>query len=151
MKQATTGDTVRVHYTGTLDNGTNFDSSAEREPIEITIGKGQFFPGLENALVGMAEGDTKTVTLEPENAFGPRNPELLHNVERDRIPAEVDLEIGTVLEASDDTGGLIRLMVVEIADKDVTLDANHPLAGEALTFELTLVEFVGLTPPAAPA
>ncbi len=143
MKQATTGDTVRVHYTGTLDNGTDFDSSAEREPIEIKIGSGQFFPGLESALVGMTEGDTKTVTLEPENAFGSRDPQLIHNVERDRIPAEVKLEIGAVLEASGDSGDLIRLMVVDISDEKVTLDANHPLAGEALTFELTLVEFVG--------
>lgn len=149
MRQATTGDTVRVHYTGTLGNGTEFDSSAEREPIEITIGSGQFFPGFESALVGMAEGDTKTVTLEPENAFGSRDPQLIHNVERERIPAEVKLEIGAVLEASGDTGDLIRLMVVDVNDTDVTLDANHPLAGEALTFEFTLVEFVGTTPPAA--
>lgn len=149
MRQATTGDTVRVHYTGTFDNGTEFDSSAEREPIEITIGSGQFFPGLESALVGMAEGDTKRVTLEPENAFGSRNPQLIHNVERGRIPAEIDLEIGAVLQArgdtqvGDDTDDPIRLMVVDISDEDVTLDANHPLAGEAVTFELTLVEFVG--------
>ncbi len=143
MRQATTGDTIRVHYTGTLENGTEFDSSAEREPIKITIGSGQFFPGLESALVGMTEGDTKTVTLEPENAFGSRDPQLIHNVERDRIPAEVKLEIGGVLEASGDSGDLIRLMVVDISDEKVTLDANHPLAGEALTFELTLVEFVG--------
>ncbi len=149
MRQATTGDTVRVHYTGTFDNGTEFDSSAEREPIKITIGSGQFFPGLESALVGMAEGDTKRVTLEPENAFGSRNPQLIHKVERGRIPAEIDLEIGTLFQAGDDTqvgddtGDPIRLMVVDISDKDVTLDANHPLAGEAVTFELMLVEFVG--------
>ena len=149
MRQATTGDTVRVHYTGTFDNGTEFDSSAEREPIKITIGSGQFFPGLESAVVGMAEGDTKRVTLEPENAFGSRNPQLIHNVERGRIPAEIDLEIGAVLQArgdtqvGDDTDDPIRLMVVDISDKDVTLDANHPLAGEAVTFELMLVEFVG--------
>ncbi len=143
MRQATSGDSVRVHYTGTLDDGTKFDISAEREPIEITIGSGQFFPGLESALVGMAEGDTKKVTLGPENAYGAYDPQLIQNVGRDSIPAEIKLEIGTILEAKNENGDLTPVKVVEISDENVTLDTNHPLAGETLTFELTLVDFVG--------
>ncbi len=143
MRQATSGDSVRVHYTVTIDNGTEFDSSIESEPIELTIGSGQFFPELESALVGMAKGDTKKVTLKPENAFGAYDPQLIENVERELIPPEVKLEIGTVLEAKNESGDLTPVKVVEISDEKVTIDTNHPLAGEALTFELTLVDFVG--------
>lgn len=143
MRQATTGDTVHVHYRGTLDDGSEFDNSAGREPIEVTIGNGQVIPGFENALMGMAEGDTKSVTLAPEDAYGPTNPDLVHVVERDRIPDEVDLAVGAVLQAADANGNQIRLQVVEFSDDNVTLDANHPLAGKALTFELQLVGFIG--------
>ena len=143
MRQATSGDRVRVHFTGTLDDGTKFDSSAERKPIEITIGSGQFLPGLESALEGMAEGDTKKVTLESENAFGARNPQLIQIVGRDTIPAEIKLEIGTIFEAKNKNGDLTPVKVVEISDETVTFDANYLLAGKALTFELTLVDFVG--------
>ena len=143
MRQATGGDSVRVHYTGTLDDGTEFESSAEREPIKLTIGSGQFFPELESALVGMAEGDTKKVTLGPDNAYGRHDPQLIQSVERDSIPAEIKLEIGTILEAKNENGDLTPVKVVEISDENITFDANHPLAGEALTFELTLVDFVG--------
>ena len=143
MRQATTGDTVHVHYRGTLDDGSEFDNSAGREPIEVTIGNGQVIPGFENALMGMAEGDTKSVTLAPEDAYGPTNPGLVHVIERDRIPDEVDLTVGAVLQAADANGNEIRLQVVEFSDDNVTLDANHPLAGKALTFELQLVGFVG--------
>lgn len=143
MRQAKTGDTVRVHYTGTLADGTEFESSVQREPIEITIGDGQVFPGFEEALVGMAEADTKTVTLEAENACGPRIPELVHSVERTLIPAEIDLQIGTELQATGPDGNHMRVVVIALSDDSVTLDANHPLAGEALTFNLQLVGFVG--------
>ena len=143
MRQATSGDSVRVHYTVTLDNGTEIDSSAKGEPVEITIGNEQFFPGVESALMGMAEGDTKKVTLEPENAFGAHNPELIQNIEREFIPPEVKLEIGTVLKMKDKNGDMTSVKVVEFSDNNVTLDTNHPLVGETLTFELTLVEFVG--------
>lgn len=143
MRQATTGDTVHVHYRGTLDDGSEFDNSAGREPIEVTIGNGQIIPGFENALMGMAEGDTKSVTLPPEDAYGPTDPGLVHVVERDRIPDEVDLAVGAVLQAADASGNQIRLQVVEFSDDNVTLDANHPLAGKALTFELQLVGFIG--------
>ena len=143
MRQATSGDSVRVHYTGTLDDGTEFESSTESEPIEITIGRGKFFPELESALVGMAKGDKKRVTLKPETAYGAYNPQLIENVERELIPPEVKLEIGTVLEMKNENGDVAPVKVIEISDENVTIDTNHPLAGEALTFELTLVDFVG--------
>jgi peptidylprolyl isomerase len=142
MRQATNGDTVRVHYTGTLDDGTEFDSSAEREPIEVTIGSGQVIAGFDQALVGMTEGEAKDVTLEPEGAYGEHEPQLVHVVERERIPPEIDLEIGTALLSNDQEGNRIRLVVVDLDDEKATLDANHPLAGKSLNFELKLVEFV---------
>jgi peptidylprolyl isomerase len=143
MKQVANGDTVRVHYTGTFADGSEFDSSVGREPIEVTIGTGQVIPGFENALVGMAEGDAKSVTLEPEHAYGEPDDQLVQVVERTRIPAEVNLVVGSVLEASDSAGNQMRLTVVEFDNDNVTLDANHPLAGKALTFDLQLVGFVG--------
>jgi len=142
-KQAANGDTVRVHYTGTLADGTEFDSSAGRDPIELTLGGGMVIPGFENALMGMAQGDTKSVTLEPIDAYGPHDARLVQVIERERIPAEIDLRIGTGLQTSDDSGNAIRLLVVALDDDTVTVDANHPLAGKSLTFDLELVEFVG--------
>lgn len=143
MKQATPGDTVRVHYTGTLADGTKFDTSAGRDPIELTIGSGRVIPGFEKAIVGMAEGDTKNVTVEPDDAYGPRDPHLIQTVERGRLPADIDLDVGTMLQASDPSGNQVRLQVVELSDENVTLDANHPLAGKPLIFELELVEVIG--------
>lgn len=142
MRQVTDGDTVRVHYVGTLADGTEFDNSSGRDPIEFTVGRGQVVAGFENALMGMAEGDTKSVTLEPDDAYGPHNPDLVHAVERAKIPAEVDLQVGTALQATNERGDQVRLVVIELDTDTVTLDANHPLAGKTLTFELTLVAFV---------
>jgi len=143
MRQATTGDTVHVHYTGTLGDGSVFDSSAERAPLEVTIGNGQVIPGFEEALMGMVEGGTKSVTLAPENAYGPHNPQLVQTVERVRIPAEITLEPGIALQAQDGSGNQIQFTVIELDDENVTLDANHPLAGKALTFAVELVGFAG--------
>lgn len=143
MKQAATGDTVHVHYTGTLDDGTVFDSSKGREPLEVTIGGGLVIPGFDNALQGMAVGETKSVTLPPEEAYGDHHEQLVHSVERERIPAEVTLELGNMLQAADNSGNEIQLRIVGLDDASVTLDANHPLAGQALTFELSLVQIVG--------
>lgn len=142
MRQAATGDTVRVHYVGTLADGTEFDSSTQGEPIEITLGGGQLIAGFESALLGMTEGDKKNVTLEPDDAYGPRHDQLVRVVGREQIPAEIDLKIGTALQTSDASGKSVRLLVVELDEKTVTLDANHPLAGKSLTFGLELVEFV---------
>jgi len=143
MRQAAIGDTIEVHYVGTLADGSQFDSSREREPLVVTIGNGQVIPGFENALIGMAEGDTKSVTLEPDEAYGAHDPQLVHQVERSRIPSEIDLAVGAELQASDQNGNIMRLVVQHVGDDSVTLDANHMLAGKALTFQLELVGFVG--------
>ena len=143
MRQAKSGDKVRVHYTGTLSDGTQFDTSAQRGPLEVSLGIGEIVPGFENAVMGMAEGESKTVTIDPNEAYGQRNPQLVHVVERERLPPEVDIQVGATLQASDGEGNVMRLVVVEFDDENVTMDGNHPLAGQALTFELTLVEFVG--------
>lgn len=143
VKRATNGDTVRVHYTGTLTDGTEFDSSVGRNPIELTLGAGMVIPGFENALVGMTAGDSKSVTIEPAEAYGPHDANLVQVVERSRIPEEIDLQVGTGLQTSDSTGNTIRLTVVALDEENVTVDANHPLAGRALNFDLELVEVVG--------
>lgn len=140
--QATNGDTVLFHYTGSLTDGTVFDSSSGREPLRVTLGSGQVIPGVDDALVGMEPGEEKSVTLAADEAYGPRRPELLHEVERAAIPPEVDIEVGKQLEGRDTGGQRLRLTVVDVADDKVTLDANHPLAGQDLQFELQLVEIV---------
>lgn len=142
MRQVTTGDTVSVHYTGKFSDGVVFDSSAERGPIELTVGENQVIAGFENALVGMEEGETKTVTVEPQEAYGAHDPNLVHIVERARIPEDVELSPGAELQATTPNGNQMRLAVTELDNDNVTLDANHPLAGRTLTFEMTLVGFV---------
>jgi peptidylprolyl isomerase len=142
MTQATSGDTVLFHYTGSLNDGTVFDSSSGREPLRVTLGSGQVIRGVDEALLGMAPGDEKSVTVGAEEAYGARRPELLHEVEREAIPPEVNLEVGKQLEGRDTAGQRLRLTVVDVADDKVTLDANHPLAGQDLTFELQLIEIV---------
>lgn len=140
MSQAKTGDTVRIHYTGTLTDGTEFDSSSGRDPLEFTIGEGQIIPGLERQIEGMAVGDTKTVTIESGEAYGPRHEEAIHEVAREQIPDTVELQVGIELQASGQNGQVLRLRVVEVGDETVKLDANHPLAGEDLVFAVELVE-----------
>jgi peptidylprolyl isomerase len=142
MTHATSGDTVLFHYTGCLNDGTVFDSSSGREPFRVTLGTGQVIRGVDEALVGMAPGEEKTVTLPADEAYGPRRPELLHEVQREAIPPEVDVEVGKQLEGRDTAGQRLRLTVVDVADDTVTLDANHPLAGQDRKFDLQLVQIV---------
>ena len=139
MTQAAAGNTVRVHYTGRLSDGTVFDSSQGRDPLEFTFGSGQVIPGFDEAVTGMAVGDSATVTIEPENAYGERREEMVQNVPRNDIPAEIELAVGMQLQASGPQGQMI-VTVMELSDDVVRLDANHPLAGKALTFDLELVE-----------
>jgi len=139
MTQAAAGNTVRVHYTGRLSDGTVFDSSQGRDPLEFTLGSGQVIPGFDEAVTGMAVGDSATVTIEPENAYGERREEMVQNVPRNDIPAEIELSVGMQLQASGPQGQMI-VTVMELSDDVVRLDANHPLAGKALTFDLELVE-----------
>lgn len=138
MTQAKRGDTVHVHYKGTLDDGTEFDSSEGSEPIVFTIGAGQVIPGFENAIEGMNTGDRKTERIEVGNAYGERREELVFNVPRDQMP-EGEVEVGDMLRVGFPDGSNAAVSVAAVDDQEVTLDANHPLAGKNLTFELELV------------
>jgi peptidylprolyl isomerase len=141
MAQANSGTTVRVHYTGKLDDGQVFDSSRQREPLEFTLGGGQVIPGFDQAVAGMEPGEAKTVTIPADEAYGGRSEELFLRVERDRLPPDLEPEVGQQLQMNQ--GGQVAIVTVaEVADDAVTLDANHPLAGKDLTFELELVEIV---------
>jgi peptidylprolyl isomerase len=142
MTQAKSGDTVRIHYTGKLEDGTQFDSSQGRDPLQFKIGEGTIIPTLEEAVVGMAPGDTETVNVAAEDAYGPRRDEAIQTVEKSMIPENVDLTIGGQLQATAPNGQQLVLTVVEVTDEAVTLDANHPLAGEDLTFDIELVEIL---------
>jgi peptidylprolyl isomerase len=138
MTQAKSGDTVKVHYTGILEDGTQFDSSVGAEPLEVTLGEAQVIPGFEQGLEGMAIGEKKTIHIPVEEAYGEAHPSLIQEVERSDIPSEIELFVGAQLQAQGPNGPFM-LMVTELAEKTVTLDGNHPLAGKALNFELELV------------
>jgi len=142
MVTAKNGDTVRVHYRGYFDDGTEFDSSYGKEPFEFTLGAEMVIPGFENAVIGMAEGETKTVHVEPDAAYGERRDDLVVQVERNQIPEHIQLEEGVVLQVSMDDGSITHVTVTEIGDEYVTLDGNHPLAGKPINFEIQLVEIV---------
>jgi len=140
MDQAKKGDTVKVHYTGKLENGEVFDSSAGQEPIEFTIGEGNILRGVELAVVGMTPGDTKTATIEPDDAYGEYQPSLVQDIEKARFPDDIKVDLGQQLQISRPSGPPLIVTVVGVTDTHVTLDANHPLAGKNLTFDIELVE-----------
>ncbi|TMV15413.1 FKBP-type peptidyl-prolyl cis-trans isomerase [Arenibacterium halophilum] len=139
MTQVKTGDTVQIHYAGTLDDGTQFDSSEGRDPLEFQVGSGQIIPGLDAALPGMTVGDKKTVNVPCDQAYGPLNPEMRQAVPREGIPADIPLDIGTQLQMQTPEGQVMPVTVVDVDEAQVTLDANHPLAGKDLTFAIELV------------
>lgn len=141
MAKAEVGQTVRVHYSGKLEDGTEFDSSVGDRPMELTIGDGAALPAFEQALVGMAPGDTKTVCVPAMEAHGLHFQELVRTVDRSRIPASEDLAVGTRVSATLMGGVRAYLRIVDISDERVTVDLNHPLAGKDLTYEITMVEF----------
>jgi len=142
MTQAKSGDTVRIHYTGKLTDGTQFDSSEGRDPLEFALGAGSIIPGLEAAIIGMATGDRNTVTIAAEDAYGPHHAEAVQTVERSQIPDHVELSVGGQLQAQAPSGQQLLLTVIELTEETVTLDANHPLAGKDLVFDVELVEIV---------
>ncbi len=142
MSEAKQGDTVRVHYTGRLGSGEVFDTSQERDPLEFTIGSGEVIPGFEIAVEGMNVGEQKTVVLAPENAYGEHNETMVQRVSRADMPPEIKIEVGMMLQAMQSNNQPIVLTVTDIDDESVTLDANHPLAGKELTFDIQLVEIV---------
>ncbi|GAB4388296.1 FKBP-type peptidyl-prolyl cis-trans isomerase [Albidovulum sp.] len=139
MTKVKTGDTVRIHYRGTLKDGTEFDSSEGRGPLEFEVGSGQIIPGLDKALPGMEVGEKKTVEVPMAEAYGEANPATRHTVPRAHIPPDIPLEVGTRLQMQSRDGQVIAVTVAEVTDDAVTLDANHPLAGQDLTFDIELV------------
>jgi len=142
MAKAKHGDTVKVHYTGMLEDGTTFDSSRERGPIEFEIGSGMVIPGFEQAVEGMSPGETRTETFGPEQAYGPHEEEMTMKVERSRVPAGLELQAGQRLQVKSPDGETSAVTITEVTATSVTLDANHPLAGKDLSFEIELVEIV---------
>lgn len=143
MKTIQINDVVRVHYTGTLANGEVFDSSLEREPLEVTMGQGRLISGFENALMGMARNEKKTFTLPPEEAYGQRDADALHRLARAQIPPDMQLELGQVIGLGTQSGQEIPARVVQLDDEQAVFDLNHPLAGESLTFAIEVIEIKG--------
>ncbi len=139
MAQASAGDTVQVHYTGTLEDGTVFDSSREREPLEFTLEGGEIIPGFEEAVMGMEEGEEKTVEIPPEKAYGERQDDAVMEFPREQLPPDMEPEEGMPLQLQGQDGQAIPARIVEVEEETVTLDANHPLAGETLNFDIELL------------
>ena len=142
MAQAKYGDTVKVHYTGRLDDGTVFDTSANGDPLQFTIGSGQIIPGFEQAVVGMNPGESKTVKIPAEDAYGQRREDLIIEVEKSQLPEGLKPEVGLQLQSRQPDGRIVVLTIADMTESHVTLDANHPLAGKDLTFEIQLVEII---------
>ncbi|MFA6001547.1 MAG: peptidylprolyl isomerase [Thermoleophilia bacterium] len=142
MEQAKHGDTVKVHYTGKLTDGTEFDSSVGRDPLEFTIGSGQVIPGFESAVVGMSPGESSNTSIPVDQAYGPRSDEMLVEVPRENLAEGIQPEVGQKLQAMSEDGHKIALMITAVSDASVTLDGNHPLAGKELFFDLELIDIV---------
>ena len=139
MSQAKAGDTVKIHYTGTLEDGSTFDSSQGREPLEFELGSGQVIPGFDNAVDGMTVGEKKTVNIPAAEAYGEHQPERVQKVPRNALPPEITPEVGMPLMATDPNGAQMQFTITEMDDESITVDGNHPLAGKDLNFELELV------------
>ncbi|MEL6776606.1 MAG: peptidylprolyl isomerase [Cyanobacteria bacterium J06597_16] len=142
MAQAKSGDTVRVHYTGTLNNGQVFDSSKTRDPLEFTLGTGMVIAGFDAAVTGLSPGESVTKTIPVAEAYGPYQEEMVAQIERENIPADFELEVGQRLQMQVPNGEAMAVTITDIKGDMITLDGNHPLAGQDLTFELELVEIV---------
>ena len=137
--QAKNGDIVEVHYTGTLEDDTVFDTSEGREPLEFTLGQGQMIPGFEQAVLGMKVGETKTVTIPADEAYGPHSDELIRVVNREDLPPDLDPYVGQQLQGYQPSGEIGVGTVTNVTDTTITVDFNHHLAGEDLTFEIELM------------
>lgn len=140
MAEVKAGDTVHLHYTGTLLDGTTFDSSEGRDPLAFEVGSGQIIPGLDVAIPGMTVGEKKIVKIGADDAYGQANPEMRQAVPREGIPTDIPLEVGTQLQMQTPDGQAMPVTVVDVDDATVTLDANHPLAGKDLQFDIELVK-----------
>ena len=142
MAQAKTGDTVKVHYTGKLDDDTIFDTSADREPLQFTIGQGQLIPDFEQAVVGMNPGESKTIQIPSDKAYGPHHEQMVMVVDRSAFPAELEPKVDQRLQVRQQDGQEFAVTVTDVTESKVTLDGNHPLAGEDLSFDIQLTEIV---------
>ena len=140
MAKAKDGDKVRAHYSGYLEDGTQFDSSAGKDPIEFTLGERMMIPGFEAAVLGMSEGDQVSVTIQPEDGYGELDPEMIGTVSRDQLPENLIPEIGMQLQASNHDGSATQVLITAVDDDEVTIDGNHELAGKILKFDLELVK-----------
>ncbi len=146
MQQVKKGDKVKVHYHGRLTNGETFDKSEGRDPLAFEVGSGMVIKGFDDGVTGMTVGEKKTITIPVDEAYGPRNPEMMINMPKDRFPEDMTLEVGLPVLMSDNQGQQFQVVVSEILDNEVVLDANHPLAGQELIFDLELVEIEGGSP-----
>jgi peptidylprolyl isomerase len=142
MQQVKSGDTVRVHYHGKLDDGSTFDSSEGRDPLEFTVGSGQVIKGFDEAMLDMKPGEKKTVNIPVEQAYGQRNDDMMMEYPKSEFPADMKPEVGMELHMSDNMGNVFPVVIEAVNDETVILDANHPLAGKDLTFDLELVSIV---------
>jgi peptidylprolyl isomerase len=140
MATATKGDTVKVHYTVKLSDGTTVDSSSGSSPLEFKLGEGQLIQGFEEAVIGMEPGESTVTNVPADKAYGPHHEELTLEVNRDQLPPSIDPQIGQQLKLQKESGGTINVLITDVNDESVTLDANHPLAGKELTFEIELME-----------
>jgi peptidylprolyl isomerase len=140
MKQASIGNNVKVHYKGSLDDGTVFDSSHDGDPLEFTIGGEQVIPGFEDAVIGMSIGEIKTSRIMSDKAYGPHLAEMVVIFNKDQLPANIQPSIGQRLRFRRNDGHFIEVTVIDVSDSNVTFDGNHPLAGKDLVFEIHLIE-----------
>ena len=142
MPEAKKGDTVKVHYTGKLGDGTVFDTSADREPLEFTVGAGAVIPGFELAVIGLQPGESRETTIDADNAYGQRNGDLVTEVKREQLPQDLQVSVGQQLQVGMANGQKAIVLVTDVSDASITIDANHPLAGQDLTFSIELVEIL---------
>lgn len=145
MTHPRSGDTVRVHYTGRLDDGRVFASSRAQGPLELTVGKGTLLPSVEETLTRMEPGEARTVTIPAERAYGPYEPELVLAVDRAEFPEDIEPEVGQELQVRQGDE-VVVVRITAVSDEEVTIDVNHPLAGQNLTFDLELVAVRGQGP-----
>jgi peptidylprolyl isomerase len=146
MQQVKSGDKIKVHYHGKLTTGETFDSSEGRAPLEFEVGSGMVIKGFDDGVTGMTVGQKKTINIPVNEAYGPKNPDMIIEMPKDRFPEDMEIEVGMPLGMSDNQGNQYQVVVTEIKEEIVILDANHPLAGQELVFDLELVEIVGGSP-----
>jgi FKBP-type peptidyl-prolyl cis-trans isomerase 2 len=145
-QQAKKGDKVKVHYHGRLNDGTTFDSSEGRQPLEFEVGSGMVIKGFDDGVTGMAVGDKKTISIPAEDAYGPRQEEMVLEFPRTNFPPDIEPEIGMTLNMHSENGDEMPVLITAVSDDTVTLDANHPLAGYELIFDIELVDVKGKSP-----